>query len=93
VARVKDPALPAGEQVVEEYGEPSRATSVHRRVYAADGKLLYDDVWYSSYRGEKRIVRIGTKKEEPEKPAKPKPPEGELPAGTPPEPPPKPPTP
>jgi vancomycin resistance protein YoaR len=93
VARIKDPTLPAGQQVVEEYGEPSRATSVHRRVYAADGKLLYDDVWYSSYRGEKRIVRVGTKKPEPEKPAKPTPPKDELPADTPPEPPAKPPAP
>jgi vancomycin resistance protein YoaR len=96
VTRVKDPTLPAGEQVVEESGEPSRATSVHRRVYAADGKLLYDDVWYSSYRGEKRVVRVGTKKaepEKPEKPAKPAPPMDDVPAETPPPPPPKPPEP
>jgi hypothetical protein len=34
---------------------------VHRRVYTKDGKLLYDNTWYSSYRGETRVVRIGTK--------------------------------
>jgi hypothetical protein len=34
---------------------------VRRRVYDADGTLLYDDVWYSSYRGEKKIVLVGTK--------------------------------
>jgi vancomycin resistance protein YoaR len=101
VTKVKDPTLPAGEQVVEESGEPSRATSVRRRVYAADGKLLYDDTWYSSYRGEKRVVRVGTKKAEPEKqkaepekPVKPVPqdnlPEGELPPPPPPAKPPKP---
>jgi vancomycin resistance protein YoaR len=87
VSRINDPTLPAGEEVVQEYGEPSRATSVHRRVYTADGKLLYDNVWYSSYRGEKRVVRVGTHKPEPEtepepvtpeKPAKPKPPKGEA---------------
>jgi vancomycin resistance protein YoaR len=93
VTRIKDARLPAGEQVVAASGQPSRATSVRRRVYAADGKLLYDDTWYSSYRGEKRVVRVGTKKAEPEKPAKPTPPEDEAPADTPPLPPEEPPTP
>jgi len=93
VQRITDPSLAAGTKVVEESGEPSRATSVHRRVYAQDGKLLYDDVWYSSYRGEKQVVRVGTKKEEPAKPAKPGPPKDELPADTPAPPPAKPPTP
>ncbi len=61
VVRIKDPSLAKGTTVVEDPGSPSRATSVHRRVYAKDGRLLHDDVWYSSYRGEKRIVRVGTK--------------------------------
>lgn len=61
VVRIKDPTLPKGTRVVEDPGSPSLETSVHRRVYTKDGKLLYDDVWYSSYRGEKRIVRVGTK--------------------------------
>jgi vancomycin resistance protein YoaR len=92
VQRIKDPTLPKGEQVVEESGEPSRATSVNRRVFDADGKLLYDDVWYSSYRGEKRVVRVGTKKPEPEKPTTTVP-EDNLPPGEYPPPPPKPPKP
>lgn len=58
---VKDPTLPKGKRVVEQPGSPSLATSVRRRVYDADGKLLHDDVWYSSYRGEKRVIRVGTK--------------------------------
>ncbi len=36
-------------------------TSVTRRVYDEKGKLLYDNTWYSSYVGEKTIVRVGTK--------------------------------
>ncbi|MER3410302.1 MAG: hypothetical protein C4306_09440 [Thermoleophilia bacterium] len=70
LVEIKDPTLPKGEKVVVEPGSPSLATSVHRRVYTREGKLLYDDVWYSSYRGEKRIVRVGTK---PKPKAKPRP--------------------
>jgi vancomycin resistance protein YoaR len=58
--RVPDPALFVGSTVVEESGEPSRSTSVERKVYAG-GKLLYDNTWYSSYRGEPRVVDVGTK--------------------------------
>jgi vancomycin resistance protein YoaR len=61
VKRMPDSSLFAGQQVVEETGEPSRKTSVRRRVYNADGDLLHDAVFYSSYRGEKTIVRVGTK--------------------------------
>jgi vancomycin resistance protein YoaR len=72
IKKTKDPELALGEKVIEEYGAPSRATSVERKVYSADGDLLYDNTWYSSYRGEYRVVRIGTKApEQPvEKPAK-----------------------
>ncbi len=64
----KDASLFKGQKVVESSGSPSRSTSVHRRVYDANGKLLYDSVWYSSYRGEKKIVLVGTKpKPKPEK--------------------------
>ena len=74
VKKIKDPTLPKGENVVEEAGAPSRSTSVHRKVYAADGKLLYDNVWYSSYRAEPKVIRIGTKpKPKPKPTAKPKP--------------------
>jgi hypothetical protein len=67
----KDPGLFVGERVTDDLGEPSRKTSVERRVYEADGKLLYDDTWSSYYRGEPRIVRVGTKPK-PEKKKKPK---------------------
>jgi vancomycin resistance protein YoaR len=59
--RVPDAALYKGATYVEASGEPSRATSVRRRVYEAGGALLYDNTWYSSYRGEPRIVHVGTK--------------------------------
>ena len=58
---VSDPTLLVGQKVVEETGEPPRKTSVHRTVYSATGKLLYDTVFYSSYVGEPTIVRVGTK--------------------------------
>jgi vancomycin resistance protein YoaR len=70
----KDPSLFKGQKVVESSGSPSRSTSVHRRVYDANGKLLYENTWYSSYRGEKKIVLVGTKprpKPKEKKPAKP----------------------
>ena len=66
---VKDPKLVKGKRVVEESGSPPLATSVTRRVYNQDGKLLYENTWYSSYVGEKQVIRVGTKKPAP----KPKP--------------------
>jgi vancomycin resistance protein YoaR len=67
--RIQDPTLYQGVTVLEESGEPSRSTSVRRLVYTSGGALLYDNTWYSSYRGEARVVRVGTKPK-----AKPKPP-------------------
>ena len=61
VKKVPDPALFKGETVVDESGEPSRSTSVRRLVYLPSGKLLYDNTWYSTYRGEPEVVRVGTK--------------------------------
>jgi vancomycin resistance protein YoaR len=61
IKRVPDPSLFVGSTVVEESGEPSRSTSVVRKVYTASGKLLYDNTWYSSYRGEPRVIDVGTK--------------------------------
>ena len=60
--KIKDPTLPKGKKVVESTGTPARYTSARRLVYDADGKLLHDDVWRSSYVSEPKIVRIGTKK-------------------------------
>jgi vancomycin resistance protein YoaR len=66
---VKDPTLLKGQKVVEEAGSPPLSTSVTRRVYDQQDKLLYENTWYSSYVGEKKVVRVGTKKPKP----KPKP--------------------
>src|SRR6266542_718050 len=52
---------PVRRRVVEETGEPPRKTSVQRLVYDAKGKLLYDATFYSSYRGEPTVIRVGTK--------------------------------
>ncbi|HYX76133.1 MAG TPA: VanW family protein [Gaiellaceae bacterium] len=71
-----DPSLTQGRTVVVDGGEPSRSTSVRRRVYM-HGKLLYDDTWYSSYRAEPKVVEVGTKPKplpEPKKKKKKKPP-------------------
>jgi vancomycin resistance protein YoaR len=62
VKKIPDPTLFKGESELEEHGTPSRSTSVERKVYDANGKLLYDTRFYSSYRGEQRIIRVGTKK-------------------------------
>ena len=61
IKRVPDPTLFKGQTVLEDSGEPSRSTSVRRLVYLPSGKLLYDNTWYSSYRGEDRVVVVGTK--------------------------------
>jgi vancomycin resistance protein YoaR len=61
VKKVPDPKLLIGQSVLEESGSPSRKTSVERKVYDASGKLLYDTTFYSSYRGEARVIRVGKK--------------------------------
>jgi vancomycin resistance protein YoaR len=65
VKHVSDPMLGKGKRVIEQAGSPSRSTSVRRKVFSPSGKLMYDATWYSSYRGEYQIVRIGTKQPEP----------------------------
>jgi vancomycin resistance protein YoaR len=67
--RIDDDTLYKGEKVVEQYGAPPRSTSVRRRVFAPDGRLMYDTTWHSYYVGEPTVVRIGTKPR-PKKPAK-----------------------
>jgi vancomycin resistance protein YoaR len=62
VKRIKDPSLFVGQTVVEEPGSSSLKTSNERKVYDADGKLLFDTTFYSSYRGEMKVIRVGTKK-------------------------------
>jgi vancomycin resistance protein YoaR len=70
VKQVADPDLYVGTKVVEEAGTAPSSTSVTRRVYNKDGKLLLENTWYSSYVGEKEIVNVGTK---PKPKPKPKP--------------------
>jgi len=65
VKRIKDPTLKKGEKVIDAEGAPRRATSVHRTVYDADGKVLYDTVWRSNYDSETEVLRVGTKKPKP----------------------------
>jgi vancomycin resistance protein YoaR len=80
VRRVKDPTLLVGKTELEEEGSPARATTVTRTVYGEDGEVIHDETWNTSYRGEYRVVRVGTKK-----PPKPKPPkEGAKPKPVPP---------
>ncbi len=67
VKRTPDKSLKPGKSVVDDSGVPARATSVRRRVYAPDGKLLYDSVWYSSYKWEPKLVRFGPKPKKPKK--------------------------
>ena len=70
VKETDDPTLLKGKRVTDEFGAPPRETSVHRLVYDADGKLLYDNTWSSYYVGEPSLVRVGTK--QPPKKVKPK---------------------
>lgn len=65
VKRVKDPTLMKGRRVVESEGsEPSR-TVVTRTIYGEDGTELRTETWTTSYRGETRVVRFGTKVAQP----------------------------
>ena len=61
INRVPDPTLLKGKSEVLEYGQPARATSVSRTVYDSNGTVLHEDTWYSSYRSEPKVVRVGTK--------------------------------
>jgi vancomycin resistance protein YoaR len=60
VERVPDPTLFVGERMVVENGEPSRSVRVERVVYQGN-EVLYRESWYTGYRSEKKIVRVGTK--------------------------------
>ena len=61
VRKIKDPTLFVGQSAVEQSGSPSLKTSNKRTVYDATGKLLFDTTFYSSYTGEMRVIRVGTK--------------------------------
>jgi vancomycin resistance protein YoaR len=70
VERIEDPTLAKGKRVVDEEGTAPTRTSATRDIYAADGELIRSETWTTSYEGEKRVVRVGTKVAEP-KPKKP----------------------
>jgi vancomycin resistance protein YoaR len=94
--RVPDPSTLVGTEVIEESGQPSRSTSVVRRVYSSGGKLLSQTAWSSWYRSEPEVVRYGTKPRPkapppPEKPKAKQPPPPPPPTETQPPPPPPPP--
>ena len=78
VKETDDPTLEKGKRVTDEFGAPPRETSVHRLVYDANGKLLYDNTWRSFYVGEPTLVRVGTKAPPKKKVAKKKPAEARL---------------
>jgi len=61
VKRVKDPTLPKGKKVVEEEGTAPTRTTATRAIYSADGELVRSETWTTSYEGETRVVRVGTK--------------------------------
>jgi len=65
VKKTVDPTLKPGEKLIDDPGEPSMSTSVTRDVYAPDGKLLYHNVWSSSYRASPELLRVGPKKKHP----------------------------
>jgi len=66
--RVKDKTLPVGETVVEEEGSSPSRTTVTRTIYSAEGDLIREETWNTSYKGETRVVRVGTKKPQPTPP-------------------------
>ena len=81
--RVPDPALFAGSTVVEESGEPSRSTSVERKVYAGREAPLRQHVvlvlpWRASRRGRRHeaAARAAEEEEGPSGPSGPTGPTG-----------------
>ena len=68
VKRIKDPMLDKGTEVVEQIGSSPRSVTVTRTVYNRDGSVLYDETWRTNYRGERRVIRVGTKKKDETKP-------------------------
>ena len=59
IRRTIDKSLRPGQRVIDDFGVPAQATQVRRKVYAADGKLLYDSTWSSNYVAEPRLVPLG----------------------------------
>jgi vancomycin resistance protein YoaR len=97
IKRVPDPTLLRGTQVIEEEGSTPTTVTVTRKVLRSDGSVLYDETWRTNYRGEKRVIRVGTKKPPKAEPTTPpkgqQPPSTSTPTTTTPAPPPPPPSP
>jgi vancomycin resistance protein YoaR len=95
IKRIPDPSMWSGTEIVEDLGEPSRKTSVTRRVYSRQGQLLSETTWSSWYRAEPKTIRYGTKPRPKAPPPPPPPPKdkGKKPPPPPPPPPPAEPTP
>lgn len=72
IKKTIDPTLKPGDTVIDDPGMPPMSTSVTRDVYDANGKLLYHDTWYSSYRASPKLVRIPPRAKK-QKPAPPPP--------------------
>jgi vancomycin resistance protein YoaR len=62
VKKTVDATLKPGEIVVDDPGVPPQKTSVERKVYAENGTLLSDQTWYSTYRAEPKLERVGRPK-------------------------------
>ena len=65
VRKTIDATLEPGQVEVDDYGAPAQSTSVERKVYAPDGKLMSDATWYSSYVAVPKVIRVGPKKAKP----------------------------
>jgi vancomycin resistance protein YoaR len=61
VDRVNDPKLAKGKTVVDVEGTAPTRTTATRKIYSADGDLIRSETWTTSYEGETRVVRVGTK--------------------------------
>jgi vancomycin resistance protein YoaR len=82
VDRVRDPKLAKGKTVVDAEGTAPTRTTATRKIYSADGDLIRSETWTTSYEGETRVVRVGTKVvAKPQREPK-KTPSGETPVGT-----------
>ena len=74
VETARDPSLPIGTRIVEVAGVAPQSVTVERTVYDGRGRVLYDETWRTSYRGEAQVVRVGTKpKPEPQPEPEPEP--------------------
>jgi vancomycin resistance protein YoaR len=74
VEKKLDPSLAPGTSEVQDPGESAYSTSVHRLVYAPNGKLLSDATWLSNYVALPEILLVGPKpKPKPKVKPKPKP--------------------